>query len=140
MKIKYQRKDGVVQTYNVNPVWHGNINQLTEQNNSFRKVLFTGNEQLVLMSINVGQELGNEVHKHNDQFFRIEKGILKFVINRKRSFIAKQDEAVIIPKGTYHNVINVGNVDAKLYTIYAPSHHPPKTIDRTRADEIRREK
>lgn len=119
-------------------VWKGNINRLTEQNPYFRKVLFTGNEQLVLMSLRVAEEIGNEVHHDNDQFFRIEKGQVKFVINNKKSFISRADDAVVIPAGTWHNVINVGKIPAKLYTIYAPPTHPKGTIDKTKVDAIKR--
>ena len=119
-------------------LWKGNINNLTEKNPYFRKVLFTGNEQLVLMSLKVNEEIGNEVHKNNDQFFRIEKGTVKFIINNKKSFIAKKDDAVVIPAKTWHNVINVGKIPAKLYTIYAPATHPAGTIDKTKQDAIRR--
>lgn len=119
-------------------VWKGNINRLTEQNPYFRKVLFTGKEQLVLMSLKPREEIGNEVHHGNDQFFRIEKGVLKFVVDNKKVFIVRADDAVVIPVGTWHNVINVGKVPAKLYTVYAPPTHPAGTVDKTKQDAIRR--
>jgi mannose-6-phosphate isomerase-like protein (cupin superfamily) len=116
----------------VSNVWHGDINQLSERNNYFRKVLFTNHEQLVLMSLKVNEEIGNEVHEDSDQFFRIEKGQVKFIINSKQSFVMKSGGAVVIPAGHYHNVINVGKSPAKLYTVYAPPTHPPNTINKTK--------
>lgn len=112
-------------------VWHGDINQLSENNSYFRKVLFTNTEQLVLMSLKVDEEIGNEIHEA-DQFFRIERGVVKFVINNKQSFVMKSGGAVLIPAGNYHNIINVGRVPAKLYTIYAPPTHPKGTIDKVK--------
>jgi mannose-6-phosphate isomerase-like protein (cupin superfamily) len=122
----------------MNNVWHGDINKLSEKNNYFRKVLFTNTEQLVLMSLKVKQEIGDEVHNDSDQFFRIEKGQLKFVINGRQEFIVKSGGAVVVPHGTWHNVINVGKVPAKLYTVYAPPTHPAGTIDKTKQDAIKR--
>jgi mannose-6-phosphate isomerase-like protein (cupin superfamily) len=91
-----------------------------------------------LMSLRVGEEIGNEVHHGHDQFFRIEKGKLKFIVHNKQSFIVGKDDAVVIPAGTWHNIINIGKVPAKLYTIYAPPTHPAGTVDKTKADAIRR--
>ena len=116
-------------------VWHGDINQLTEKNSFFRKVLFTNNEQLVLMSLKPSEEIGNEVHRGSDQFFRIERGSVKFIVNNKQSFTMKSGGAVVIPAGTYHNVVNVGKVPAKLYTIYAPPTHPAGTVDKVKVVE-----
>jgi mannose-6-phosphate isomerase-like protein (cupin superfamily) len=119
-------------------VWRGNINKLTEKNPYFRKVLFTGNEQLVLMSLKVREEIGNEVHQDTDQFFRIEKGTLKFIVDNGNNFTAKSGDAVIIPAKTWHNVINVGSIPAKFYSVYAPPTHPAGTVDRTKQDAIKR--
>ena len=81
-----------------------------------------------------GEEIGNEVHKAVDQFFRIEQGEAKFVLNGKEVHIAKNGDAVIVPAGTFHNVINISNGQLKLYTIYSPPNHPDKTVHKTKAD------
>lgn len=120
----------------------GNIEKQTLSNNFFRKVLFTGeHEQLVVMSLLPGEEIGNEVHKKVDQFFRIENGEARFVLkNGKIKKIAKDGDAVIVPAGTFHNVINNSKTKKlKLYTIYSPPNHPKGTIHKTRAEAERAE-
>ena len=119
----------------------GSIDKQTLKNNYFRKVLFTGKHaQLVLMSLNPKEEIGNEVHKHVDQFFRIEGGEAKFVFNGKTKHVVKNGGAVVVPAGTYHNVINHSKTKKlKLYTIYSPPNHPPGTIHKTKADAERAE-
>lgn len=113
----------------------GNIERETLKNNFFRRVLFTGKyAQLVVMCLQQGEEIGNEVHKTVDQFFRIEHGEAKFVLNGKEIHIAKNGDAVIVPAGTFHNVINISNGQLKLYTIYSPPNHPDKTVHKTKAD------
>ncbi|MFA4819620.1 MAG: cupin domain-containing protein [Candidatus Aenigmatarchaeota archaeon] len=120
----------------------GSIEKQTEKNNYFRKVLFTGKHaQLVIMCLQPGEEIGNEVHHHVDQFFRIEKGKAKFVFNGKEQNLVKDGDAVIVTAGTYHNVINASKTaKLKLYTIYSPSNHPPKTVHKTKAAAERAEK
>ena len=86
------------------------------------------------MSIPEGEEIGDEVHKDVDQFFRIEKGKAKFVFNEKEEHVVGDGDAVIVPAGTYHNVINTGAGDLKLYTVYSPPNHPEGTIHKTKAD------
>ena len=119
----------------------GNIEKLTLSNRYFRQVLFTGKHaQLVVMSLEPGEEIGNEVHEHVDQFFRIEKGSAKFILNNSETHTAKEDDAVIVPAGTYHNVINESKTERlKLYTVYSPPNHPPKTVHKTKADADRAE-
>ncbi|MEM4259246.1 MAG: cupin domain-containing protein [Candidatus Pacearchaeota archaeon] len=114
----------------------GDIEKETLANNYFRKVLFTGkHEQLVVMCLNPGEEIGNEVHSNVDQFFRLEEGEAKFIFNGKETHIVKNGGAVIVPAGTYHNVINNSKTKKlKLYTIYSPPNHPDKTIHKTKAD------
>ena len=113
----------------------GSIEKQTLKNNYFREVLFTGKHaQLVVMCLQAGEEIGNEVHENVDQFFRIEQGEAKFVLNGKEEHIAKNGDAVIVPAGTYHNVINVSKGQLKLYTIYSPPNHPDGTIHKTKAD------
>ena len=114
----------------------GNIEKETLENNYFRKVIFTGKHaQLVLMSLQPNEEIGDEVHHNVDQFFRIEQGEAKFVLNEKEIHIVKDGDAVIVPAGTYHNIINNSKTSKlKLYTIYSPPNHPDKTIHKTKAD------
>ncbi len=115
----------------------GSIEKQTLGNDYFRQVLFTGkNAQLVVMSLKPGEEIGNEVHPKVDQFFRIEKGEADFVLNNgKETHTAKDGDAVIVPAGTYHNVINHSKTEKlKLYTIYSPPNHPDKTVHKTKAD------
>ncbi|MFA5755387.1 MAG: cupin domain-containing protein [Candidatus Paceibacterota bacterium] len=101
-----------------------NIEKLTLENENFRKVLYTGkNSQLVLMSLKPLEEIGLEVHENNDQFFRFEAGQGKVIIDDNTYDVADGD-AVIVPAGAQHNVINVSDSEQlKLYTIYSPAHH-----------------
>jgi mannose-6-phosphate isomerase-like protein (cupin superfamily) len=114
----------------------GPIEKQTLDNNYFRQVLYTGKHaQLVVMCLQPSEEIGNEVHPNVDQFFRIEQGEATFVFNGTEKHQAKDGEAVIVPAGTYHNVINASNNNKlKLYTIYSPPNHPDKTVHKTKAD------
>ena len=114
----------------------GSIEKQTLSNNYFRQVLFTGKyAQLVVMSLQPGEEIGNEVHPNVDQFFRIEQGQAIFVFNGTQRHKVKNGDAVIVPAGTYHNVINaLKTKNLKLYTVYSPPNHPDKTIHKTKAD------
>ena len=120
----------------------GPIEKLTEKNNYFRQVLFTGKyTQLVVMCLQPGEEIGNEVHPNVDQFFRIESGAAKFVFNGKEEHEAKAGDAVVVPAGTYHNVINaLKTKQLKLYTLYSPPNHPDGTIHKTKAEAEAAEK
>jgi mannose-6-phosphate isomerase-like protein (cupin superfamily) len=112
------------------------IEKKTLSNNNFREVLFTGkNAQLVVMSLLPGEEIGNEVHPSVDQFFRIEKGEAVFVFNGNENHQVKVGDAVVVPAGIYHNVINNSKSNKlKLYTIYSPPNHPDITIHTTKAE------
>jgi len=101
-----------------------NIEELTLANNNFRKVLYTGaHSQLVAMALKPNEAIGMEVHEDNDQFFRFEAGEGKVIIDGNE-YLVKDGDAVIVPAGAEHNVINTSEVDAlKLYTIYSPAHH-----------------
>jgi len=114
----------------------GHIEKLTEKNKNFRQVLFTSNHtQLVLMCLQPGEEIGNEVHKKVDQFFRIEAGSARFVFNGEEKHLVKAGDAVIVPAGTYHNVINPSKTEQlKLYTLYSPPNHPDGTVHKTKAE------
>lgn len=112
----------------------GPIEKTTEQNNYFRRVIFTGKHaQLVVMCLQGGEEIGREVHDTVDQFFRIEEGSAKFVFNDKEEYLVHEGDAVVVPAGTIHNVINASeNKPLKLYTIYSPPNHPDGTIHKTK--------
>jgi len=114
----------------------GPIEQQTLKNKYFRQVLFTGRYcQLVVMCLNPGEEIGNEVHASVDQFFRIEAGEAKFVLNGTEEHAVRDNDAVIVPAGTYHNVINTSKTKAlKLYTVYSPPNHPDGTVHETKAE------
>jgi mannose-6-phosphate isomerase-like protein (cupin superfamily) len=111
-----------------------NIETLTEQNNDFRRVLYTGkNLQLVLMAIQPGEDIGEEVHEDRDQFFRVEKGAGEIWIDGNSSQISG-DVAMIVPAGARHNVVNTGDQPLLLYTLYAPPEHMDGIIRATKAD------
>ena len=113
-----------------------NIEEKTEQNNFFRQVLYTGKHtQLVVMSLLPGEEIGMEVHPQVDQFFRIEEGRAKVVIDGEEHEV-DEGFAIIVPAGSQHNVINTGSNPLKLYTLYSPPNHPDGTIHRTRAEAM----
>ncbi|HVE48122.1 MAG TPA: cupin domain-containing protein [Casimicrobiaceae bacterium] len=110
------------------------IEDLTEENTDFRRVLYTGKHlQLVLMALDVGEEIGEEVHEDRDQFFRIESGEGTVVIDGKRHTV-EDDDAIIVPAGARHNVINTGEEPLKFYTLYGPPEHRDGVVHRTRAD------
>ncbi len=114
----------------------GPIEKLTEKNKNFRHVLFTGEHlQLVVMSLLPKEEIGNEVHAHVDQFFRIEEGRAKFVLDNSEECVVGAGSAVVVPAGTYHNVINPSPTKPlKLYTIYTPPNHPDGTVHKTKLE------
>jgi len=113
----------------------GPIEKTTEKNKYFRRVLYTGKHlQLVVMSLQPKEEIGNEVHKRVDQFFRIEEGRAKFVLDGTEKHLVGAGGAVVVPAGTYHNVINTSPTKPlKLYTIYTPPQHPDGTVHKTKA-------
>jgi len=104
--------------------------------------LFTGKYcQLVVMCLQAGEEIGNKVHPAVDQFFRIEEGEAKFVLNGKEEHLAHDGDAVVVPAGTYHNVINTSKTKTlKLYTVYSPPNHPDGTVHKTKAEAEEAEK
>lgn len=111
------------------------IEKLTVNNDLYRKVLYTGkNLQLVLMTLQPGEEIGEEVHEGHDQFFRIEEGKGKVVIDGQTHAI-EDDDAVIVPAGARHNVINSGDQPLRLYTIYGPPEHRDGVVHATKQDE-----
>ena len=119
--------------------FHTNIEEDTLKNSHFRKVLYTGaHMQLVLMSLTQGEEIGLEVHKDNDQFFRFESGTGKVIID-DTTYEVSDGSAVVIPAGTKHNVINTGNDALRMYTLYAPPHHKDGIVRNTKADAVANE-
>lgn len=113
-------------------MYYGHIEKETLDNDNFRKVLFTGKHmQLVVM--NIDTEIGEEVHDHVDQFFRVEEGSGTFIIDGEEN-IAEDGDAIIVPAGAKHNIINNGPGTLKLYTIYTPPNHPPETLHKTKAE------
>jgi mannose-6-phosphate isomerase-like protein (cupin superfamily) len=99
------------------------IEELTKENKDFRRVLYTGKHlQLVLMKLSPGEEIGEEVHKDRDQFFRVEKGNAKVVIDGGNHKI-KRGDAIVVPAGARHNVVNTDDKPLHLYTLYGPPNH-----------------
>ncbi len=115
-----------------------NIERATKENTDYRRVLYTGkNMQLVLMCLKPGEEIGEEVHEL-DQFIRVEKGDGMAYLNG-HAHPLHDGSAVVIPKGTKHNILNTGEEDLKLYTLYAPPEHKDKTVHHTKKDALSHE-
>ena len=120
--------------------WLGDIEQETLGNDTFRTVVFTGKHtQLTVMSIEPGDDIGGEVHDGHDQFIRIESGSARVELGGGAGAPEHVQEivdewAVIIPSGTWHNVVNTGGEPLKLYSLYSPPEHPDGTVHRTKAD------
>ena len=111
-----------------------NIEKDTLENKKFRKVLYTGKHlQLVLMSLKVGEDIGAETHPDNDQFFRFEGGSGKCVIDGNE-YKVKDGDVIVVPAGARHNIINVGDNELKMYTLYGPPNHQDGTIRNTKED------
>ncbi len=111
----------------------GDIEALTVGNTHFRRVLYTGrNLQLVLMTLQPGEEIGAEVHDDKDQFFRFESGTGEVLINDKSNPV-EDGIAVIVPSGAKHNVRNTGEDLLTFYTLYGPPDHKDKTVHKTKA-------
>jgi len=115
-----------------------NIEKLTVENDDFRRVLYTGGHvQLVLMTLQPGEEIGSEVHTDRDQFFRFEQGSGAVDIDGVENRV-EEDFAVIVPAGARHNVRNTGNGPLRLYTIYGPPGHIDGLVEATKADAMAR--
>ena len=117
-----------------------NIHKETCMNNYFRKSIWTGNHlQVTVMSIPAGGEIGLEFHEYLDQFIRIEYGVASVYMGKTKQDMkfmgnTNSDYAVLIPAGTWHNIINKQNCPLKVYSIYAPPQHPIGTIHKTKFD------
>ncbi len=120
--------------------WVANIEELTTDNNNFRTVVNTGaHSQLTVMSVPPGGEVGWEAHSELDQFLRLEQGVARVDFGESidgvdESHEIEDDWAVIVPAGVWHNVVNIGDEDLKLYSIYSPPEHPDGTVHRTKAE------
>lgn len=120
--------------------WIADIEELTLDNSNFRTVVFTGaHAQLTLMRLGPGEEIGWEAHGELDQFLRLEQGRARVELGRSESAVEERqdisdDWAIIVPAGIWHNVINTGDEDVKLYSIYSPPEHPHGTVHPTKAD------
>lgn len=116
-----------------------NIEEATLENKNYRTTLWTGELlQATLMSIPVGGDIGAEVHDENDQFLRVEQGHGRVIMGESADKITLDKEvgpedAIFIPRNTYHNVVNIGQEDLKLYSIYGPAHHEHGTVHETQA-------
>lgn len=114
--------------------FHGNIEDLTRENGNFRKVLYTGhNLQLVLMTLQPGEEIGAEVHDDGDQFFRVEAGRGEITVD-DNIYEVQDDDAVIVPQGARHNVQCTGDKPLQFYTIYGPPEHIDGTVHSTKTE------
>ncbi|QGZ38594.1 mannose-6-phosphate isomerase-like protein (cupin superfamily) [Pseudoduganella flava] len=111
-----------------------NLEEKTLSNEYFREVLFTTpRSQLVVMTLQAGEEIGAEKHDDTDQFIRVEEGEGKAILDGEEHALA-DGVAVVIPAGTHHNVINTGTAPLKLYTLYTPPEHPDGTIHKDKAE------
>ncbi|SFP46039.1 cupin domain-containing protein [Salibacterium halotolerans] len=137
----YPGEQGMWRDYGTYP-YVLNINEATKQNQTFRTTLWTGDHlQVTVMSIPPGSDIGLEVHPDVDQFLRIEEGegLVRMGDTEDHVFFQRRvfdDDAVMVPAGTWHNLINTGNMPLKLYTIYAPPEHPYGTIHMTKEDAM----
>ena len=120
--------------------WVGDIEKRTLENETFRTVLFTGGHaQLTVMRLAPGEDIGKERHPDRDQFIRIEEGQARVELGTREDEVdeahdVSDDWALIVPAGTWHNVINTGTGELKLYSLYAPPEHPDRTVHRTKAE------
>jgi mannose-6-phosphate isomerase-like protein (cupin superfamily) len=120
--------------------WVGDIERETIDNETFRTVVWTGDHsQLTVMSIPAGEDIGKEVHPDHDQFLRIEQGSGRVEMGPSEDEVEVRqdvgaDWAIVVPAGVWHNVVNTGEGELKVYSIYSPAQHPPGTVHPTKAD------
>jgi mannose-6-phosphate isomerase-like protein (cupin superfamily) len=120
--------------------WVGDIERRTLENETFRTVLFTGaHTQLTVMRLAPGEDIGRERHPNRDQFIRLEEGQARIELGAQADRVDEaldvtEDWAVLIPAGIWHNVINNGSGDLRLYSLYAPPEHPDGTVHRTKEE------
>jgi mannose-6-phosphate isomerase-like protein (cupin superfamily) len=120
--------------------WVGDIERETLQNETFRTVVFTGEHlQVTVMRLAPGEDIGREVHPHTDQFLRVEQGSGRVELSRSEDTVdethdVEADWAAVVPAGVWHNLVNTGDGELKLYSIYTPPEHPDGTVHRTKAE------
>ena len=120
--------------------WVGDIEKATLENGTFRTVVFTGEHtQLTVMRLAPGEDIGREAHHDRDQFLRVEQGEARVELGRAEETIDEThdiaaDWAVIVPAGVWHNVVNTGSGELKLYSLYSPPEHPDGTVHETKAE------
>ncbi|WP_431028036.1 cupin domain-containing protein [Lysinibacillus sp. LZ02] len=139
-----ERNQMELKDYGANP-FVIDINEASKQNDAYRTALWTGKHlQVTLMSLQPGEDIGFEIHPQLDQFVRIEQGqgIIQMGKTREQLHFVRSvhdDDAIIIPAGTWHNLTNTGNIPLKLYSIYAPPQHPFGTVHVTKEEAMRAE-
>jgi mannose-6-phosphate isomerase-like protein (cupin superfamily) len=122
--------------------WVEDIERATLENENFRTVLHTGERvQLTVMRLQPGEDIGRERHPDTDQFLRIESGTGRVEFGRSEDAVEEShdvgdDWAIVVPAGVWHNVVNTGDGDLKLYSLYAPPEHPDGTVHRTKAEAM----
>ena len=120
--------------------WVADIERATLENENFRTGVWTGeHSQLTVMRIAPGEDIGKEVHPDHDQFIRIEAGQGRAELGPSEDVVEEthdvgDDWAIVIPAGIWHNVVNTGDGDLKVYSLYSPAEHPPDTVHRTKAE------
>ena len=120
--------------------WLDDIEKATLANETFRTVVFTGEHtQLTVMRLSPGEEIGWESHHDRDQFLRIEQGQARVEFGQNQHAVdethqVEDDWAFIVPAGVWHNVVNTGTEDLKLYSLYSPPEHPDGTVHLTKAE------
>ena len=120
--------------------WIDDIEKVTKENSTFRTVVFTGEHtQLTVMRLGPGEDIGLESHLKLDQFLRIEEGQARVELGKSKESVdethdVEDDWAIIVPAGVWHNVVNTGSGEVKLYSLYSPPEHPDGTVHRTKAE------
>ena len=120
--------------------WIGNIEKATIDNMTFRTILFTGEHtQLTVMRLAPGEDIGREAHSDRDQFLRIEQGQARVEFGKTEDAMdethdVEADWAIVVPAGVWHNVVNTGSGEVKLYSLYSPPEHPASTVHVTKAE------
>lgn len=139
--VNHENPAGRLRDYGPNP-FVININQASKLNQNYRTTQWTGRHlQVTLMSLNPGEDIGLEIHPADDQFLRIEQGQGVVQMGKRKDrldFVRNvyDDSAIMVPAGTWHNLTNTGSIPLKLYSIYAPPHHPFNTVHPTKADAM----
>lgn len=120
--------------------WVADVEKATLENDNFRTALYTGaHTQLTVMSLAAGEDIGLEAHDHLDQFLRVEQGQGRVELGRSETGVDETyevgpDWAIIVPAGVWHNLVNTGDEELKLYSLYSPPEHPDGTVHKTKAE------